>query len=112
MQYRSPRIPTDRQVRITHRDGAFLADSRNISTQGICVSGAPYMRSGERVQISLAGRPMDAIVIWSRNGIMGLRLGRTLSDAEIGFFRGVSHGAETHATGWIEAHARTRFREL
>ena len=112
MHYRAPRLPVDNRVRLVCKTGEHTALLRNIGPQGLCVSGVPERPRGEKVQVLLAGQMRNAVVMWSRGSLTGLRLDRGLTDFELATIRGVPVARGAGAPSWNHTHTAQRFREL
>lgn len=92
MRYRAPRFPAHTDIKIMTVDGIDQALLRNVSAQGMCITGLTTLQYGERVRVSVAGELVDAKVVWTQMNSVGMRLARDLDETEICFLRQVPTG--------------------
>ena len=85
---------------------------RNISAQGLCLATPVALIRGAKVRVLLAGAQREAMVMWSRGGLCGLRLKQGLSDAELHLARSSSAHSASQG-GYNQWGQQTqRFREM
>jgi hypothetical protein len=76
---RAPRFSLQQNCSLGFRGIKYRAFTRDISIQGVGLTGCPHLRLRERAEVELRnGRRLSGIVIWSKDGRVGIKFDQHL----------------------------------
>ena len=85
-------IPLLRVAKLVHNSGSQLIRVRNVSAGGLMAQIADPLAVGEAVSVELSSEKIPSSVVWTREGMVGIKFDQTVDLGELLAGRKPRHG--------------------